>query len=68
MKKKKHKFQVGQLIRVKNSFHVGEKLRKKYGFILQLSVINDEPEYKIIIQGEPEKTHYVYQKEIEMVE
>jgi hypothetical protein len=68
MKKKKHKFQVGQLIRVKNSFYVGERIRKKYGYILQLSVLNDEPEYKVIIQGEPEKPYYVYQKEIEIVE
>lgn len=68
MKKKKHKFQIGQIIRVKNSYHVGEQLRKKYGYILTLSVVNDEPEYRIVVQGIPEKPYYVFQREIEIVE
>ena len=68
MKKKKHKFQVGQLIRLKNTYHVSEKMRKKYGYILALSTNDSEPEYKVIIQGEPEKTYYTFQREIEIVE
>lgn len=68
MKKKKHKFQAGQLFRVKNTFHVHESMRKKYGYILALSTNDDEPEYRIIIQGEPESPYYVFQREIEIVE
>ena len=65
MKKKKHKFYEGQLIRVKNTYHVGENIRNKYGYILSSSKMDDEPEYRIIIQGEPDMPYFVFQAEIE---
>ena len=65
MKKKKHKFYEGQLIRVKNTYHVGENIRNKYGYILSLSRMSDEPEYRIIIQGGPDTPCFVFQAEIE---
>jgi hypothetical protein len=68
MKKKKHKFQVGQLVRVKNTFNVAREIRNKYGYILALSINVDEPEYKIIIQGIPEDFYYVFQRQFEIIE
>lgn len=65
MKKKKHKFYEGQLIRVKNTYHVHESIRKKYGYILSPTSYDDEPEYRIIIQGQPETPYFVFQREIE---
>ena len=65
MRRKKHKFYEGQLIRVKNTYHVGENIRNKYGYILSLSRMSDEPEYRIIIQGQPDTPYFVFQAEIE---
>lgn len=70
MKKKKHKFHVGQLIRLRNSAYVSEKMRKKYGYIAGLVdtiFMHGQLEYKVIIQGEPQKTYYTFEREIEIV-
>ena len=74
MKRRKHKYQEGQVVKILNSQDVLKKHHGKYGIILSLvpsgyydtSIV--EPEYRVVMQGEPHDVYIIYQKEMTVVE
>jgi hypothetical protein len=70
MRKKKHKYQQGQVVKILVSPDILKKHHGKYGIILSLvpsgyydtSIV--EPEYRVMIQGEPHDVYIIYQKEM----
>lgn len=74
MKKRKHKYQEGQVVKILASSDILKKHHGKYGIILSLvpsgyydaSIV--EPEYRVVMQGEPHDVYIIYQKEMTVVE
>ena len=72
MSKRKHKYYIGQLVRMLNSPYVAERFRGKYGYIQKHAnassvLIGQEPEYDIIIQAIPDHKWRVFQRELQEV-
>lgn len=74
MKRRKHKYQEGQVVKILNSQDVLKKHHNRYGVILSqvqsgyydVSIV--EPEYRVMMQGEPGEVYIIYQKEMTVVE
>ena len=74
MKKRKHKYQEGQVVKILASSDILKKHHNRYGVILSqvqfgyydVSIV--EPEYRVVMQGQPHDVYIIYQKEMTVVE
>lgn len=61
---RKHKYQIGQVVQIKASPYVWKGHHSRFGYIVQLKLNYNEPEYILVLQGEPNSKYGFFQKEI----
>lgn len=69
-RRRKHKYQIGQVVQILNSPYVYEPIRGRLCYItLQLNHTYhiNEPEYEVIIQGQPDLPCRIFQKELKAI-